>query len=273
MKKLTIVVALILISGLIISSGCLNGTEENATGQEEEDTGFETEEGTTGEYKYIDSCGKIDEAGKYKITNDLSSKDTCLELNSDNIKIDGENHLIEGTEDPRTYGIYAEAKENLSIRNLKVRKYEIGINLRNAFEATVEGTETNENSRAGVLLEYSIRGTVENVESQENSRGVYLIGTSGTKIKNNQIRDNKWGIHLKESSKNKITDNEIRNNGRGIELYNRCSDNQIENNIVCGNSINDIELDNVQGSDNKGSNTCEETDIKGNNSIICTSSC
>ncbi len=142
-----------------------------------------------------------------------------------NIAIDGNNHMIEGTEAYGVSGIDLSSRTNVTVKNVKVMKFYYGIH------CLIGGGHI-------IIVKNNITG---------NTYGIYAYGSSRNNISENDITHNDYGIYLSSSNNNNISKNNIADNdfyGIWISLS---SDNVIFNNRISG-SWHGVES---YGSDNK----------------------
>nr|MDA3855619.1 hypothetical protein [Candidatus Woesearchaeota archaeon] len=80
----------------------------------------------------VSTCQVISTPGDYFLTTDLSSSATCIEIQTDNVSIDCQGHLIDGTDQASSYGIYIfgasdNYRNNINISNCEISDYNKGI--------------------------------------------------------------------------------------------------------------------------------------------------
>ncbi|MCA9397785.1 right-handed parallel beta-helix repeat-containing protein, partial [candidate division WWE3 bacterium] len=135
------------------------------------DTYLEDRANTTVSLPSLWKCGaSLDTPGTYTMTQDIQNctNDYIINITVDNVTLDGNGHLINGT---GSYGIYVTAS-NVTIRNAMV-------NL------------TNSTSDYGISYSNSVGGTLEDstVEVGRDD-GIYLYITTNMTLQNNNITTN-----------------------------------------------------------------------------------
>ena len=134
---------------------------------------------------FITECGTIEEAGTYKLGNDIDATDNCITISVNDVTINGNGFVI--LKDPLfpapiPYGISAEGITNLTINDLSVDKFLFGIQL------------TNVNN---VLI--------QNFSTDSDVVGIFITSGSGVTILNNNIQKGfDAGIILKSNSNDNL---------------------------------------------------------------------
>jgi parallel beta-helix repeat protein len=210
---------------------------------------------------YIRADGSIDplrapiqrSGNFYTFTGNINGS---IVVERNNTLIDGNHLTLQGS--GSGYGIYLFRRENVTVRNAKIKAFGYGIWLDSSSNNTVTGndlTEVNGNDGIGLygssnynsitgnnianngygvwLDSYSSNNSVSGNNITNNFYGIGLYGASNNSISgNNVIANSQWGISLLYSSSNSMTVNNITTNGwYGIILYDS------ENNSISGNNI------------------------------------
>ncbi|HWQ19144.1 MAG TPA: alpha/beta fold hydrolase [Methanotrichaceae archaeon] len=122
---------------------------------------------------------------------------------------------------------------------------------------SIEGLAVR-NSSAGVFCAKCSGITIKNVTSEYNLYGIYLDGTVGSKLIDNDLSHNQWGVVLRDSSNNTLVGNVVKdNNVFGIFLFGTSSKNWLSRNILAGNlqsDARDMGIDNHWDGESKGDN-------------------
>lgn len=199
----------------------------------------------------------------YLIGNWDNSTKTCtltqnvsetIQIDSDNITLDGNGHAINGSDTGS--GVYVYNKNGVKIKNLTINRFPTGIYLSSPFnqgEISNNIINLSSSSASGI---YAYNNTASNSSNNKiiNNK-IYscsnCISTTGvsflynySSVINNEIRNNEinayYGINLMRSSQNKISGNLIfsnvlnNNSGTGISLDYGSSWNTLEDNTVIG---------------------------------------
>ncbi|MEM2678501.1 MAG: right-handed parallel beta-helix repeat-containing protein, partial [Thermofilaceae archaeon] len=152
----------------------------------------------------------------YTLTDDIKTTGNGIVVERDNIILDGNGHTITGPGSAR--GILLEYRKNVTIRNFKIEKFDIGIHLSVSNGSAVTGN-TISNNRYGIDLYRSSGNTVTgNTISNNNNYGIDLDRSSGNTVTGNTISNNRYGIFLSYSNGSAVTGNTITNNYYGIYL-------------------------------------------------------
>lgn len=208
----------------------------------------------------IDSCTTITESGRYKLTNDLRNvSQTCIEIRSDDVTIDGAGHTVEGTTSPfaRRSAVRATDASNVLVMNLTVTNWGFaGVYFRGVTESRMKNVTATRN-RFGLTVRTSERVEIENSTATNNSAGgIDLSTTSQSVVENNTVSDNPVGISLSVTSRrNRVVWNVVRDNGYGVAVSN--SDyNEVVDNAFCGNEEAVVTLERSTGNTFESNEEC-----------------
>lgn len=154
----------------------------------------------------VDDCTIINNSGTYLLTRDLQSEGTCIQIRQSNVTFDGQGHTIEFAhpqEPGRGYGIYIRAGRELSnvtIRNVTVRGFDIGIRVQDARVSTISRVTATEN-RDGFFVN---RGTnmliISNTASHNTDAGMKIRGYGNTIRANTVDQNGVRGIYVRNFS-------------------------------------------------------------------------
>jgi parallel beta-helix repeat protein len=186
-------------------------------------------------------CGVlIDDYGSYQLTADIinSEASTCISIPNNHTILDCQGHIIDGTDNYNTYGIYVYRFStanpiitNITIKNCVITDWDTGIYFFFASSNTLSNIITNSNYR-GILLSYSDSNTLTNITANFNSyHGIVLSTSSHNTLTNITANFNSYhGIFIAYSG-NTIKNSIIQgNSGCGIILL-AVGTNLIYNNL------------------------------------------
>jgi peptide/nickel transport system substrate-binding protein len=114
----------------------------------------------------------------------------------DNIVVDGAGYTLQGTEVPDSKGIYLSGINNVTIKNMEIKKFDFGIRLSTSSDNTIFGN------------------TITN-----NDQGIHLFDSSNNIISENILTNNEGGIVLGISSNNKFYHNNFVDNTEQVDSY------------------------------------------------------
>jgi parallel beta-helix repeat protein len=195
---------------------------------------------------------------------DLEGK--AIQIAGDDITLDGNGHALMGMPVdgfPQPWGIYIEQRSGVTVRNLAIREFQAGIELRSSFRCTLETNTVGENKRAGIELLESNHNRIEKntvstagdgillkasannvldgnlVEWNHNSGILLNMGSTGNTVSKNTARLNAGGIALGGgSSQNSLRDNDVTGNGHlGVALYYDSNENVVTGNRITQNAV------------------------------------
>jgi parallel beta-helix repeat protein len=157
-------------------------------------------------------------------------------VEKDNIIVDGEDYVVQGTGSGT--GIAIAERNNVTIRNASIKAFGYGIQLQSANNSNIFDSNITANWNAGIWLSASAHNSIvgNNITSSA-FYGIYLNSSSNINISGNNIANcSLSGITL-QSSNNNIVGNNITGSTYGIWL-NGCSNNNLSKNAMNDNSYN-----------------------------------
>ena len=164
----------------------------------------------------------------YTITGNINNS---IVVERDNIVLDGQGHLVEGTFD--SAGINLCERNNVTVKNTEVRAFYDGFCLKYSYHNTIYKNNITDNSHCGIWsIGFSRYNTIQGNNLSNNNHGINLWRESNNNIiYDNIIKDNVHGVWLAgASSGNNVTGNTFINDGMTV--------NDGWNNVVTNNSVN-----------------------------------
>lgn len=161
-----------------------------------------------------------------------------IQIDSDDITLDGSGHTITGTD--TGYGVYAFGKTGVTIKNLNVDHFHIGIWLIYSNGNTLTGNTANSNKTSGIYLYGGGGNTLAGNTANMNHTmaGIGLNFSSSNALTGNTADLNNYGIQVaKESYGNTLKGNSVSNNNIGIDIYYYASSNVLTGNTVSNNNM------------------------------------
>jgi parallel beta-helix repeat protein len=178
----------------------------------------------------------------YTFTSNINDS---IVVETDNIVVDGNGSILQGTGALDSKGIYLTGRSNVTIKNTNIKRFGYGIYLLASSNNTISGNNITANNYSGVSLYSSSNNSVSgNNITANNNNGIDLIDSPSNSVSGNNITANNWyGIGLYSSSNyNRISGNNITNNGAGIGLYSSSNYNRISGNNITANNVSGIWL-------------------------------
>lgn len=185
-------------------------------------------------------CNKIGEwdpnTRKCTLTANLTK---MIKINSNGITLDGNGHTLKGKDE--SIGIYLDKVSGITIRNLSVRDFDIGILMMNSLNNTLIGNNAS-NNFVGIYLDNSKNNTLSrNNLTRNDYNGINLYSSRNNTLIGNSASDNSYGINLYNSGNNLLKNNMMTENAYNFVLYGDIAShfqNQIDtSNTVDGNPI------------------------------------
>ena len=148
--------------------------------------------------KRVGSDGRITEPGEYALTSDRRVRGTVppseamIRIESDDVTLDGRGHAIVGSGVSDTTAITTAARETLAdvtVRNVSIAEWEIGLHLRDVERATVCGVDAERNSY-GLLFEGVTQTNVDECTVRGNLIGAALDSSAEFGGGINEIAEN-----------------------------------------------------------------------------------
>lgn len=211
----------------------------------------------------IDRCTTITEPGRYALTADLEVEpdETCLEIRTSNVVLDGRGHAIRGTEETGEYDAPSSDSIGLLValgeRNgngEKPKRIEETDRRAEACRpsgrpepgAVTVANLTVENCGTGIATRGLDRGQLLRTVARENYDGIVLEETARTLCYRNATVDNIRGIRLRSSDANSLLENRAQDRGDGISLEGSRA-NTLDRNEAVGNDPFGIVLEDSDG--------------------------
>lgn len=193
--------------------------------------------GDDGEVRRIDECTRIDRAGRYVLTRDLRNvrEDTCLEVRTGGVTLDGNGHRIDGVDDAGTVGIAVTTRGDTAVRDVTIT--DIGVS---DWGTGIRAAGSGRARMTGLV--------VRDVTSASNvGMGIHLSDTASSRITDATVRQNGLtGVLFEESgSGNGLADSTIdRNDGYGVVIFDGATRMAISENRITGNRLGGIRTSN-----------------------------
>lgn len=194
------------------------------------------------------------------LTTDLNE---TIQIDSDNIILDGNNHTLIGWNTGN--GILLYQRTGVIIKKMKVSQFTNGIALYGLRYATKGNTFTDNSLTKninGIYLEFGGNNNLTNNVLSDNSYGIYLYyNSNGNTIANNTVSNNStYGISLDyQSNSNNVSGNTVSNNKNGIVVSWFSRGNTVTGNTADSNSSSGILVS------YSGENTLSENIASNNN--------
>ncbi len=194
----------------------------------------------------IDTCQDIIQEGEYRLSQNLSSDSTCINIQSGNVTLDGAGFAISGEDLPDSYGVYVSNSTikltNITLSNMTVVDWARGIIFNNVTNGSITNITARSNIAGISLYDSSNHLLASNILDQNSHAGMVLGFSNNNIITGNMVGPGlNYGIELDSSNNNILTDNTARSNGYGIYLT-YSSDNTLTGNDASSNDENGISL-------------------------------
>ena len=189
----------------------------------------------------LSGCGDIVASGTYTLTTNLVSQNrTCIRVNVSDVVIDGAGFSIMDNESlyrltDNNYAVYSSGFSNITIKNLYVENYTVGIYLSSVTNSTIQNNIINRTGYAYYDVTSGRSNVLENnTILNTTAYGVYVSGgVINATIANNTInKSGFYGIYVYNAVAHTIIQNNTLDYA-GIELIGDANHSLIE-----GNNIN-----------------------------------
>jgi len=157
----------------------------------------------------VTGCGTLSIANEYYIINQTIPSTTthCFTITADNITLDGNGYSIDGDDSGVDYGIYANKRMSLTIKNFNnITDFFYGIYFLSTNNSFIQNI-TADSNRQGILLSASPYNNLNGINSNNNLfTGVVLSSSNYNQLSNiNANSNNRSGVFLGNSDRNNIT--------------------------------------------------------------------
>jgi len=165
----------------------------------------------------------------YILTDNINDS---ISVGRNSIIVDGAGYTLTGP--GIGTGIILSGRSNITVRNMEIKAFDLGIYISFSFNNKVYGNNITGNSRDGILIYHSSNNGVYNNKIVSNiERGIKLDSSSENLVTGNTITDNYKGIMVSSSSNNSVSGNTITsNNYDGLYLHNSHNSSISGNNII-----------------------------------------
>lgn len=173
----------------------------------------------------VTGCGAIDNPGVFRIfgnislnsyvnsSNPLSSKSTCITINSPDVKLDCMNSTISNA----YYGVVVAGLYNTSVDNCAFRNDTYGLYEKGTIGTVLNNIKPSEDTY-GVYLENTTGSIISNVTGTGDVFGVYMNAATGTSLYGIKMHGNTYGIYVNGQQGNEYYSGTLANNSKG-DLY------------------------------------------------------
>ncbi len=183
--------------------------------------------GSAGVATQIDSCTTINSPGEYVLNQNMGNfaADTCINIASSDVVLDGAGYTVGNIAAPGTYGVYVNnpitTLTNVTVKNLKLSYWNYSIYYNNVMNGRIDNNTVSSNYYAGIYLISSSGNVLINNTVQSNSReGIYLRFSDSALIGNNTVSSNAGNGILLQYSNNSTIYNNIFNNKNNFKQEN-----------------------------------------------------
>ncbi|MBU3913841.1 MAG: right-handed parallel beta-helix repeat-containing protein [Nanoarchaeota archaeon] len=197
--------------------------------------------------KEISECSELNEGGiTYVLMNNITIDEDCFTITADDVVLDGNGYILSHYGESGGYGVYAEGRKNIIIKNLSINGFSYGIYF-SVNNSQFQDLIITNNDYAGIYLySKSDNNILKNIISNSNKDdyfeygiGIDIWGSNNSLTNIITNSNNNAGVHL-EGSNNTVTNLTANNNWHGIylrEAFNCNVKNTITNNNSFGISI------------------------------------
>jgi len=219
----------------------------------------------------------INESGYYILNLSANVSGTAIEIDTDNVVLDGNGNVIRGNGWSR--GLYIWKHKNITIKNLRIENFGNGIEILHSEKMTITDNTVTNNKHWGIVIVHSSNVLITGNIINSNERGISLGSSNNVHLVNNVFLDNGlfvWGsynntvvnntvnerplVYIEDAdefnlttpsyagqvvivnSKNVLISNQnLSNAGFGMELWN-VTDSYLINNTIKNNAISGVYL-------------------------------
>ena len=177
-----------------------------------------------GESIYIRADGSVEPASaplqrlddSYSLVDDVYNMTFVVER--DNIVLDGENHLVEGSIDIAC-GIDLSMRRNVSVRNIRIKGFSCGIFFFQNRYSSISNCSVSDNVHYGIWVLGTGYSSIENNTLKNGGEAICMESSAYNHLLFNDLRRNKIGIDIDRSTCNTLRGNSMALNLRNFACY------------------------------------------------------
>jgi parallel beta-helix repeat protein len=170
----------------------------------------------------IDSCKQDGWAAgeTYVLSKDVSTNASCMNIKTNSVTLDCQNHLISGNSEGTYEGIGVQGASGVTIKNCVIKHFNDGIEVDNVKSCLFSGNTISDIVDDGIDID---------------------AGSDNNIAKNNNISKCDYGLMVTDSDNNLIEGNVfVLNRIAGIGIYSTSTNNRIVSNFVVGTKTEGI---------------------------------
>jgi parallel beta-helix repeat protein len=190
----------------------------------------------------------------YTLTENVISNADGIVVERSSIIIDGHGYTVDGTEASNSKGMYLLECSNVTLKNIRITKFVLGVCLVNSSSNNISGNTFTDNGY-GINIDSSSGNSIFGNNITNNDWGIWLMYSfNNTVSENDVIKNDSDGIKLFESSNNTMYGNNVIKNGMDGICFLESSNNHIVENNITSNNWRSIELSDSINNDISGNN-------------------
>jgi len=154
----------------------------------------------------ITGCTQIQSPGYYELASDITASGTCIVITSDHVTFDGKGHKISGTTGDGIFVVsqtvyndpvynYTNVIKNVSIQNVVVEGFDVGIHIRGAQGVAVTKSEILNSASIGIHVEFSDNALVYENVVRNADVGIKIANSFASDIAHNRVTGCNIGIY------------------------------------------------------------------------------
>lgn len=231
----------------------------------------------------LDGCGMITSPGSYRLSNGLSSKGTCFQIQASDVTLDCGNQQIVGKNFIGKGIVVGPNSARVEISNCRISNFLYGIEIQSGRAISIHNNDLSNNfddtngshhgawlglvDGGGVRVNNSTDISIQANVANAGANGVDVRDSSRVFVRNNTTnRNSAFGIGLTDTSDSIVENNTVNDNVRwctfpsngrdvvvagcdsaGILLQDGSSRNRVRNNVLLGQNGDGIFVRNYTG--------------------------
>ncbi len=197
----------------------------------------------------ISTCTTINSPGYYELVSDLSSSSTCIQIRVSDVVLEGNGHLINGTDVSGSYGVYiyrnpSQTLTNITVKNLRVSNFDRGIYVRNTANVSIVNVTSFSHEVAtyssGIYVTSTQNLSLINVNASYSDYGVlFYINVANSTLKNiTAVGNLRYGVWLRSNSGfNRLIGIKAISNNNGVRISGSSPNVTVENSSFVNNTV------------------------------------
>lgn len=130
----------------------------------------------------------------YTLTGNITSDGHGIVVERDNIVVEGAGYTVQGSVTGNGNGIFLNERINVTIKNMKIKAFELGINLYHSSNNTISTNDITNNKHTGIYFQNSNNNTISGNNATDNWFDILLFESSNNVLRYNMMANNTYNF-------------------------------------------------------------------------------